>query len=390
MKPFQHLSPAFRTFVGENCLASLAAEIRRAGASRVVVFCGASLTRHPEALARVEQALGGAFAGRFDGVREHSPVPSVVDGARALRALGADGVVAVGGGSAVVTARASSILLAEGEDVRALCTQRAADGRMVSPKLTRPKLPQWVVATTPTTAYAKAGSAVRDPQDGARLALFDPRTRAQGLFIDPVLAATAPASLVASASLNAFAMAIEALESAVEDPLAIASLVQALQMTVELLPRIAAQPDDADARMGLMLAALLCGQGTDHAGGGLASVLGHAIGPRAGIANGVAQAIVLPHTMRFNASVTSARLPRIARAMGASAAQAAGDPPSRTIDAVAAFVGSMRLPAGLREVVTDPVILERVADDAMQDWFLQRNPRTADRTDVMAVLRAAW
>lgn len=390
MKPFQHLSPAFRTFVGEDCLASLATEVRRAGAGRVVVFCGASLVRCPAALARVEQALGGAFAGRFDGVREHSPVPSVVDGARALRALGADGVVAVGGGSAVVTARASAILLAEGEDVRALCTQRAADGRMTSPKLIRPKLPQWVVATTPTTAYAKAGSAVRDPQDGARLALFDPRTRAQGLFIDPVLASTAPASLVTSAGLNAFAMAIEALESAVEDPLAVAALAQALQMTTQGLPRIVVQPDDADTRMGLMLAALLCGQGTDHAGGGLASVLGHAIGPRGGIANGLAQAIVLPHTMRFNASVTAARLPRIARAMGASAAQAASYPPSRTIGAVEAFVRSLGVPARLRDVIPDEAILERVADDAMQDWFLHRNPRAADRSDVLDVLRAAW
>ena len=98
-------------------------------------------------------------------------MPSVEEGARLLERLGADGVVAVGGGSAVVSARASAILLAERKDVRELCTRRAADGRLTSPKLLAPKLPQWVVATTPSTAYAKAGSAVRDPVAGERLAI---------------------------------------------------------------------------------------------------------------------------------------------------------------------------------------------------------------------------
>ena len=68
-------------------------------------------------------------------------------------------MVAVGGGSSVVTARAATILLGEGRDVRELCTRREADGRLVSPKLAAPKLPQWVVPSSPTTAYAKAGAA---------------------------------------------------------------------------------------------------------------------------------------------------------------------------------------------------------------------------------------
>jgi len=390
MKPFQHLSAGGRTFAGEGCLAALPAELKRAGASRVVVFCGASLVRRPEVLARVERALGPALVGRFEGVREHSPVDSVVEGARTLARLGADGAVAVGGGSAVVTARAAAILLAEGEDVRALCTRREPDGRMVSPRLARPKLPQFVVATTPTTAYAKAGSALRDAATGDRLALFDPKTRASALFVDPVLAGTAPVALVMSASLNALAMSIEGLESDCDDPLAHAALAHALGLLADTLPGLVARPDDADLRMRLMLAALLCGQGTDHAGGGVSSVLAHSIGPRYGVANGLAQAIVLPHAMRFNATVTAPRLARVDRALGTGAAEAATRGPEAVVGAVRALLDRLGVPARLGEVGVRGDVPDALVEHALADWFLQRNPRPVDRAGIVEILGAAW
>ena len=165
----RHTTPAFRTFAGKDALAGLPRELARLDVSRAVVFCGASMSRHPDALDRVETALGTAFVGRFDGVREHSPVPDVLAARRFLADTGADAVIALGGGSAVVTARAATILLAEDAEVRELCTRRGPDGRLTSPRLSAPKLPQWVVPSTPSTAYAKAGSAVRDPETGERL-----------------------------------------------------------------------------------------------------------------------------------------------------------------------------------------------------------------------------
>src|SRR5207244_5441849 len=120
----------------------------------------------------------------------------------------ADAVIAVGGGSSVVTARAATILLGEGKDARELCTRRE-NGKLVSPKLAAPKLPQWVVPSSPTTAYAKAGAAVRDPETGERLALYDPKARAQGVVLDPLMALIAPPRLSWSAALTIFSMAVE-------------------------------------------------------------------------------------------------------------------------------------------------------------------------------------
>ncbi|KWX56987.1 alcohol dehydrogenase, partial [Mycobacterium sp. NAZ190054] len=255
--------------------------------------------------------MGGRLAGRFSGVREHSPIQTVEAAHQLLKDLDADAVIAVGGGSAVVTARAATILLAENRDIRELCTRRGENGKLVSPRLSAPKIPQWVVPSTPTTAYAKAGSAVRDPSTGERLALFDPKARANGVFLDPVVATTSPVSLVRASALNALSMAVDGLQADADDPLADALLSHALRMLVQWLPRLNADPDAPEPRLRLMLAALLSGQGSDYVGAGLAQALSHAVGPRTSTSNGVVEAMLLPHTMRYNEPVTGTRMAAI-------------------------------------------------------------------------------
>jgi alcohol dehydrogenase class IV len=165
----RRITPAFRTFCGEHALDALPRELGRVGAQRAVVISVPPLRDHPDAMSRLYAALGERLVGQFDGVVEHSPLPAVDQARQFLAAREADAVIAVGGGSSVVTARAATILHTEQRDIRELCTHRSADGKLVSPKLAKPKLPLWVVPTTPTTAYAKAGAAVRDPGTGERL-----------------------------------------------------------------------------------------------------------------------------------------------------------------------------------------------------------------------------
>ena len=383
MRTFQHLESGLRLFHGDDSLEMLARELARTGSRRAVLVCGRTMANDAPSMQLLRAALKGRCAGVFDGVVAHSPIPAVTACAQALARMQADAVIVAGGGSAIVTARAATILLAEGKDAHALCTRRGADGRIDSPRLLAPKLPQFVVPTTPTTACVKAGSAVFDPDTGARLALFDPKTRAQSVFIHPRFALSAPAALVASAGLNALAMAVEGLESARGDPLSDAALMHALRLLAANLPRLAGAPDDAVLRGELMLAAVLCGQGTDHAGGGLASVLGHAIGARFQVDNGLANAIVQPHTLRFNATHTAGTLPKVAAALSV--------PASMAIPAVEQLLASMNLPLHLRTIGVPPEALPAIAQAAMDDWFLRSNPRPVDGvTDLLTLLEAAW
>ncbi len=381
----RHVSPSFRTFCGDDALGALPRELARVGASRAVIVCVPAIVEHTEAMRRLHDALGEHLVGQFEGVVEHSPLPSVRQARDFLAEHAADAVIAVGGGSSVVTARAASILLAEQRDIRQLCTRRDADGSLVSPKLTAPKLPQWVVPSTPTTAYAKAGSAVRDPETGERLALYDPKTRAQGIVLDPAMALTAPDRLVWSAALNVFSMAVEGLQSRAVDPLADAQLAHALRTVITWLPCAGKEPDQAQPRLHLMLAALMSGQGSDHSGGGLAQALSHAVGPRSSAANGVVEALLLPHVMRFNANVVGHRLAQIADLLGLADSSASG-----VIAETQRLLALFEVPARLRDIgVTEPALAE-AADHALDDWSITAGPRVPDRDDVVELLRTAW
>lgn len=386
MRSFQHIEAPLRLFQGDTSLQQLPRELDRLGCSRALLFCGRTLAAD-QALQLVRDSLRERCAGVFDGVRVHSPLTAVEAGAAAIRASGADSVIAVGGGSAIVSGRAATILAAEHRPAQELCTRRGTDGRLVSPRLEEPKLPQLVVLTTPTTACVKAGSAVTDSATGQRLALYDPKTRAQALFLHPALAATAPKDLVLTASLNTLAMAVEGLESDSGDPLSDGMLMQSLRLLQAALPRLGDQPVDPQLRADLMLAAVLCGQGTEHAGGGAASVLGHATGARFHLANGAVNAIVLPHTMRFNRQATGKRLVQVAAALGG----APEDGEDAAVRRVEALLQALPIAHRLRDAGLPHEALQQIARAGLEDWFLARNPRRIDSAELLLqLLQAAW
>jgi alcohol dehydrogenase class IV len=387
MRSFQHTTPPLRLFSGADSLQQLGRELERLGSRRAVVFCGP--WAEGPLLDSLRAALGERCAGVYLGVAAHSPVASVQEAAGELKRLQADAVIALGGGSSIVTARAASILAAENGDPRSLCTTRDADGKLRSPKLMAVKLPQIIVPTTPTTAMVKAGSALFDPATGERLALFDPKTRAQAVFIDPQMIQSSPRALVINASINTFSMAIEGLSSRSGDPLSDALLMHVLRLVAQQLPALQAA-DDADVRADLMVAAVLCGQGTDHTGAGITTVLGHAIGARHHIDNGLANAIVLPHMLRFNGAANEGGLQKVAAALELPRATGQALVTS-VVAAVDALLASLGVARRLRDVGIAREGLAEIADNAIGDWFLRGNPRPVrSEAELLQVLEQAW
>ncbi|HZR02995.1 MAG TPA: iron-containing alcohol dehydrogenase family protein [Burkholderiales bacterium] len=385
MLAYQHVAPELRVFHGGDSLASLKRELERNQCQRAVVVCGRTISRS-DVLGLLEASLGALIVGVSASAREHSPVSGVEETARFLEEAKADAIIAVGGGSAAVTARAAAIVLAEKKPIAQLCTHRLPDGKFDSPRLNAPKLAQFVVPTTPSTAFVKAGTAVHD-EHGQRLALFDPKTRAKAIFVHPAFVATAPDELVQSATLNAFANAVEALESPKCDPFSEALLMHALRLIKANL--VSSANGDEDARERLVVAAMLCGRGTEQGGTGLASVLAHAIGHRSHVANGIVNAIVLPHTMRYNAPVTLQRGLTIVDALGGRPASSQSMPDASAT--VEAFLGTVAAPRRLRDIGLAQDQLAGIADAAITDWFISRNARPiSDVGTLLQILEAAW
>lgn len=378
---YQHLAAELRVFHGGNSLAALRREIERAGCRRAVVVCGRSVSQSA-ALDALRAALGELLVAVAATARENSPLSGVEETARLVEQARGDALIAVGGGSAAVTARAAAVLLGEGKPLQELCTRRLPDGRFESPRLNAAKMALFVLPTTPSTAFAKAGTAVHDDA-GRRLALFDPKTRARAIFVHPDFVRTAPEALVRNAALNAFANAVEALESPQCDPFSEAFLLQALRLMRRELPSLAGS-EGTGVREHLVLAALLCGRGTEQGGAGLASVLAHAIGHRVHTANGIVNAIVLPHTLRYNAPATAGRCATLLEGLGASAS-------AEPATAVAAFLGGLGTPTTLREIGLPQADLQDIAEAAMLDWFISRAPHAVpDAATLRTILQAAW
>ncbi|MCP1968225.1 iron-containing alcohol dehydrogenase family protein [Bradyrhizobium elkanii] len=388
MRSFRHIGAALRIFHGPDGLDRIAGELERLGAHRAVIFCGSSMARAGSPLEAVRAALGRRCAGVYGGVRVHSPLPSVEAGAGELERLAADAVVALGGGSAMVTARAASILLAEKRNARDLCTVLDENGEMRSPRLAAPKLPQFVVPTTPTTAIVKAGSAVFDPASGERLAFFDPKTRAHSIFIHPAAASSAPDALVVSAGLDTLVLAIEGLTARRGDLLSDALLKQSVRI---LQTRLAGHPRETDPSFhgDLILAAIMCGEGTDHTGAGIATALGHAIGAKTAVENGISKMILLPHSLRFNGEFIKTGLDKITHALGLRCPP--DDPLDAVFDQIREIAHKLAIPQRLRDVGLSRETLPQIAASAMADWWLRDNPRPVrDAPELLRILEDAW
>jgi alcohol dehydrogenase class IV len=387
---FQYVASELRLYCGADSIAALLRELKRSACRRAVIVTGKSVGRST-AMDLLRAALGEVLAGESHAVQSNSPVAAVEEVAGALRELAADAVIAVGGGSAAVTARAASVLLAEGKTLQELCTRRQPDGEFLSPRLPAGKLPQFVLPTTPSTAFVKAGSAAHDPSSGERLAIFDPKTRARAVFIHPAFLATSPLELTRSASLNALSTAVEALESPKCDPVSEAMLMHSVRLTSAYLGELAS--DSTAVRERLAVAGVLCGRGTEQAGGGLASVLAHATGHRVHIANGIINAIVLPHTMRFNAPATAGTAARIVESLPGPPADGAARAldTASAVDRLETLFGRLGIPRRLRDIGVAERDLAEIAEAAMADWFINRAPRrVAGAAELRGILERAW
>lgn len=387
IQSFQHVAPPFRLFSGPDSLSFLERELKRLGCRRAVVVCGSTLAQSP-LLDLVRGAAGDRIAGVFGTVKPHSPLPTVLAAAAALKDWQADAVIAIGGGSAVVTARAATIFLAETETLEQMATSQDATGRLISPRLAAPKIPNLIVPTTPTTAAVKAGTAVLDPASRKRFALYDPKTRAQALFVHPEMLLSAPASLTVSSSLDTLSLAIEGLISRISDPLADAALMHAVRILATTLvpPGLDADPE---LRVRLMTAAILTGQGTDFTGAGIATVLGHAIGALHGAENGVTKSIVLRHALRYNADAAVRGMENVATALGLQ--DPGADAAERSNLRLEELFRSLKMPRRLRDVGISQESLPDIAARGMTDWFLHGNPKPVGDVAVLEqILTESW
>lgn len=388
LKPFQVVAPLQRVVFGSGTVDSAGKEADQLGCRRAFLITGPNTSR-TSLYDRVRRALGTRCVGEFTGVQPHSLIPDTERVAVEARDLAVDLLVSVGGGSASDSAKGIAILLAEGGTLADHCDLFTPPDRLVHRDLQRPKVPLIAVPTTASGAEMTPGCGATTP-DGIKLKFWDHKLAARVILLDPEATAAVPLAITVSTSMNGFAHCVEGLYSLGKNPFTDALALQAVRLFADALPRLLADPASQATRGKIQAAAALGGTVISNARTALHHTLCHALGGRFRVGHGDANAVMLPHAMRFNLDVTASEQAQIACAMGVAdrADEAAA---GRAADAVASFARQIGAPGRLRDLGVPRDQLSTAAEDVLHDRGLYFNPKPIASADpILAIYEAAW
>ncbi|MFJ6294245.1 maleylacetate reductase [Streptomyces griseoviridis] len=324
---------------------AVATETARLGLRRLLVVCGA---RGADTARAVADALGPACAGLHDGALPHVPVEAADRVVAVARAAGADGCVAVGGGSAIGLGKALAL---------------------------RTGLP--LIAVPSTYAGSEATAVWGLTESGAKRTGQDAVVQPRAILYDPQLTHSLPVALSVTSGINAIAHAAEALYAPDRSPLIALMAEDGVRAMAGALPEVAADPGSPRARGRALYAAWLCGSCLGATAMGLHHKLCHVLGGGFGLPHAETHTVVLPHVLAHNAPAAPEALAVLARALGT------GDAP-RALHDLAARLGA---PTSLAELGLKEGDLTAAAEQVAAQTY--PNPREVTVPGVLALLRAA-
>lgn len=362
----------------------LGSEVARLGGARALMITDHSVV-HAGMAQRVQTGLAEVVevVGVFSDVPTHSSVATVEQGAALARETGADLLITVGGGSPLNTAKAIRMLLAGGGQLRDYHT---ADLPNRSP------VPLVAIPTTAGTGSEVAPFAtIRDEVQHRNLTFASPFLAPDLAVLDPTMTRTLPKHVTAATGMDALTHAIEAFVSTRANVISDSLALQAIDMISNNLRAAVHTGDDMEARGQMLLASCMAGMAFSSALLGIVHAMSHTIGGQFDVHHGTANAILLPHGMRFNSVVVPNRYSRIARALGVNAGGRAEEHVIEDgIAAVTALAADCGLPTRLRDVGVPEDAVPAIADGTLTDSAIITNPRVATVDEVGQILRAAW
>jgi len=316
--------------------------------------------------------------GLFDDIEQSSSVESVDKGADIIRQEGYDIIVAVGGGSALDSGKAMGLVVGNGGK----CRDYVGAGKAKKPSLPVIALP----TTAGTSAEVTDVAVIADREINARSGLRSNYVVPRVAIVDPLLTVSVPPGVTAATGVDALSHAIESYTNTASDlPMDLASL-EAIRLIGESLPAAVANGKNLKAREDMCMACVLIGLAYRNTRLGIL----HAItGPFCGyfdVAHGVANAILLPHVMRYNAPGNFEKFANIAVALGAPVeGYTQRELAFMAADLVADLLVDVSLPADFKAMGLDAGKLQDIAREAAKSANLLINPRSATERDLLTI-----
>lgn len=343
---FVQVTRPLRVVFGAGAAGESAAELDGLGVARALVITTPRGARESD---RIFAGLEDRVVGVFAGAELHVPVEVVRAARDRARELRADGLVAVGGGSAVGVAKAVAL---------------------------ESELP--IVALPTTYSGSEMTSVWGVTDEGRKTTGRDDRVAPRVVVYDPVETFALPASTSAVSGVNALAHAVEALYAHDAPPLAGLLAEEAARVLGRALPRVVDAPRSLPGRREALYGAHLAGWALDMASMGLHHKLAHVLGGTFRLPHALVHAVLLPHVAAFNEPAAPAALARVARALGSESAPTG----------LRALNRRLGIRASLESLGLGAADLDTAAALAVRTGY--PNPRPVDRDDVRRILQDAW
>lgn len=374
------------SYFGPGCRAELPKEVQRLGLHKAFVCTDKDLIKFGVAQKVLDVLEAASIPYEvFSDIKQNPTVTNVRHGVEAYAASGADFILAIGGGSSIDTAKAVGIITNNPEFADVVSLEGVAPTR-------RKSVPVIALPTTAgTAAEVTINYVITDEENQKKMVCVDPNDIPAIAMVDAELMYTLPHSLTAATGLDALTHAIEGLITKGAWEMSDMFELKAIEMIARHLETAVNEPSNAEARNGMAVAQYVAGMAFSNVGLGAVHGMAHPLGAIFDIPHGVANALLLPVVMEFNAPAALDKYVLIAKAMNAyddlmspeEAAKAA-------VEAVRQLSIRVGIPQHLSELGIKEEDLPRLAKAAAADVCPPGNPREVSENDLLELYKKAY
>lgn len=375
------------SYFGKGAIQEIAKEVKARGCRKVVVCTDPDLLKFQVAtlVTAVLDKAAIPYA-VYSGIKANPTIQNVQEGVAFCQKEGADLIVAVGGGSAIDTSKAIAVILTNPEfaDVRSL------EG--ASPTKNK-ALPIIAVSTTSgTAAEVTINYVITDVEKNRKFVCADPHDIPVVAIVDPDMSMGMPKGLCASTGMDALTHAIEGYITKGAWTMSDMLELKAIELIAQHLKAAVDDGKNAAAREGMSVAQYIAGMGFSNVGLGIVHSMAHPLGAFYDTPHGVANALLLPYVMEYNAESAAAPKYRdIARAMGVdTAGMSVEEGVAAAVKAVRDLSLSIGIPQRLHEIGVKEADIPALSVAAFNDVCTGGNPRDTSVTEIEALYRKAF
>lgn len=317
----------------------------------------------------------------YSNVKANPTIENVQTGVKAFKDSGADYIIAIGGGSAMDTAKAIGIIITNPEfaDVRSL------EGVAPTKKKAVPTIA--VPTTAGTAAEVTINYVITDVEKNRKFVCVDTHDIPEVAIVDPDMMSSMPKGLTAATGMDALTHAIEGFITKAAWDMTDMFHLKAIEIISKNLR--GAVENTPEGREGMALGQYIAGMGFSNVGLGIVHSMAHPLGAVYDTPHGVANAIILPTVMEYNAEATGDKYKYIAAAMGVEGTESMSVEEYRkaAIDAVKKLSADVGIPADLKEIVKEED-LDFLAESAYADACRPGNPRDTSVEEIKALYKS--